>query len=100
MAVAIIVSPKISPHCAKPCQNDGTPLISPGNQLKQEMGAVDIDRHITDLIYDQQFGKTVELEFLLQTVPGICLDQGSNKSSGRGKERPVLLLDGLKPQSH
>ncbi len=59
MAVAMTGSPKMFPHCPKLrllAMDDASPLIPPGDELKEEVSAVGVHGDIADRIDDERPG--------------------------------------------
>ena len=79
-------------------QDQGPLFVAPRDELKEQMGTVTVDGDVADLVDDQQFGLTVELEPFFNTVLSIGLGQRGNQRHGLGEAGPVTLGDGLDPQ--
>lgn len=85
--MAIIVSPNTSPHP----ENGWFDVriiapLTPGDQLEEQVRPMPVDRDVTDLVDDQQFGLAVQLESFFKSI----LDVGPGQ---RGDQRlpPVRL---------
>jgi hypothetical protein len=66
-------------------QEDRAFFIPAADELKEEIGALPVDRDLADRVDDEQFRDAVGFELLLQPVFVVCLGQGREQSSGRGE---------------
>jgi hypothetical protein len=75
-------------------------FIPAADELKEEIGALPVDRDLADLVDDEPFGDAVDFELFLQPVFGICLGQGREQGGGRGEGGAIALLNGPQAQGH
>ena len=83
-------------------QDQGPLFVAPRDELKEQMGTVTVDGDVADLVDDQQFGLTVELEPFFNTVLSIGLGQPGNERHGLSEAGPVAVTSHiiLLPDSH
>src|SRR5215469_5794793 len=71
--------------------NDRATLVTPRDQLEEQVGALAVNRQVADLIDYEQLGLSQELEPLFQPPFGQRLAQRSNQR-GRGDEQRAHTL--------
>src|SRR5262249_61947091 len=80
-------------------EDDRPALVAPGHELKEEIGAVAVDRDVADLVDDEQLRLREEFEPLLEPILAEGLAERGQESRGGGGESPDGLRAGVEGES-
>jgi len=81
-------------------KDHGAFLITARDKLEEKMSAVTVNRNVTDLINNKEFGLTIELQPLFNAIFSVGSGEVGDKGQGLGKVSAITFGDGLYSQGH
>src|SRR5262249_54009052 len=101
IAAAMTRSPNTSPPAAERLvagEHERPALVTPADELEEQVGAALVDRQVADLVDDQEPRHRVELELLLEPALGERLGERADHVRRGREQHAIAALDRLEAE--